>query len=171
MAKTLRQHEDEKKQRQAAQQAGGPDEGPEDPEEEGGEEGAGSEAGPASGSGAGSGRKGKVATIPTAGYPPEVVGAIFAELDKHHAELDRLSGAIKNDIKASYQRAADVHNVPTAVLRHLYHAHRAEAKRVKKETKKFDETQQAQLKLLKKALGEYQQTPLGQAALQAAGNA
>jgi len=165
MAKNLRQLDEEKKQRLAAQQAGAADDGPEDEESE--EEGGG---GPGSESGAGSGRK-KVATIPSAGYPPEVVGAVFAELDKHHEELDRLSGAIKNDIKGAYTKAADVHNIPTAVLRHLYQAHRAERKRIKKETKKFDETQQQQLALLKKALGEFGQMPLGQAALQAAGNA
>jgi hypothetical protein len=139
-----------------------------DDEGEDGDEGEGDD-GESSGERQARGRR-KTQEIPHNGYDPEAVGGVLEELRELDAKLERLTGSIKAEIKAVYTRAADVHSIPTKLLKIEVTRDRQERKRLKK-IAGLEDTEKTQLELMQKALGAFKETPLGQAAMASAGNA
>lgn len=88
----------------------------------------------------------------------------FVRLNNLHDDFDDEAARFRADVKALYAEAADTLKVNRKIIRHAYTTIRAQAKLQKREAA-LEAADRDQLDLLRAALGDFIDTPLGQSAL------
>lgn len=92
------------------------------------------------------------------------VAAFFKRLDNLHDAFEAHAGEFKSDCKELYAEAAEALGSSRKVFKHAYNTHRSRVKLAKKEAE-FEESERHDLDLIRAALGDFADTPLGNAAL------
>ncbi len=100
---------------------------------------------------------------------PEMALEFKDSLDEVHTEMEAAMGAFRSRIKGLYADAADKLGVPKKLIMLDYKLRRAAEKHAAKE-KDLETIEKERLAALRAALGPYADSPLGAAALSAAGD-
>lgn len=111
------------------------------------------------------GRRAKLAS--QGGIDPDAVKNFSDRLTQLHDDLEETAGAIKADIKEVYEEAREA-GIKPKLLRMAFKAARDTKKRNAK-IDKMDADEKIELELIERALGDFADTPLGQAATGKAG--
>jgi hypothetical protein len=93
----------------------------------------------------------------------EKVEAFFKRLDNLHDHFEAQAGEFKSDCKELYAEAAEALGSSRKVFKHAYQTHRSKIKLAKREAE-FEDSERNDLDLIRAALGDYADTPLGRAA-------
>lgn len=103
------------------------------------------------------------------GVDPDKVKAFANRLESLHDELEETSGVLRKDIKDVYDEAREA-GIQPKLLRMVFKSQRDAAKLAAK-VEKLDGDEKAELEAIKLALGDFGDTPLGEAAQASASQA
>lgn len=113
------------------------------------------------------GRKAKPGRV--GGVDADKVKAFASRLESLHDELEETSGVLRKDIKDLYDEARES-GIQPKLLRMVFKSQR-DAKKLAAKIEKLDGDEKAELEAIKLALGDFGDTPLGEAAQASASQA